>query len=343
MEKMIMMLLALVLLIAGCGDENSSSANGENKQTFVATWGGDYQNFLTNFVEPALTTESDVVYVPESTASRLTKIQVEKDGKGTFDVVTMEDNVMQQLINEDLVLELDYDKIPNASNIKESLQSPYYIPHIYSAGTIIYNKNLIKEEPDSWEVLWDPQYKGKVGVYVGIFTRYLYAAAALEGVVNNKWDDAWDKLLQLKENEPKFYTSQEQLATALQTGEVAVTIGWKSRAVQWNDAGGDPIGSVIPKEGTYPTVFGAGILKNSQNVDEAYDYLNAMLEPGAQLDFAESMGYSPTVENAKLSDDLTEKIGFTEEELLRIKSVDQKYIAENYSAWKEKFDKELTN
>ena len=34
----------------------------------------------------------------------------------------------------------------------------------YNIGTtiLIYNKNMVKEKPDSWKVLWDEQYKGKV-------------------------------------------------------------------------------------------------------------------------------------------------------------------------------------
>lgn len=343
MKKLFMFAILCMLFLSACGSNDASGEGGKGEIT-VGTWGGDYEKFLGDFVQPKLTVDDSVVYVPESTSARMTKVRIEKDGESTYDVVNLQDNTMQQLINEDLLLKLDYSKIPNAKNITSGLKNDYFIPHIYSAGTLVYNERLVEETPDSWEILWDPKYKGKVGVHTAIFPRYLFAAAAVEGVAESQeWDKAWDKLLAMSENEPKFYTSQEQLATALQTGEIAMTVTWRARAVQWNDAGGDPISSVIPKEGTFPTVFGTGIPKNAQNVEGAYDFLNAMLDPEGQVDFATNMGYSPTVENAKLPEDVQNSIAFSEDEKSRIMSIGLDYIAENYADWKEKFDRDFAS
>lgn len=347
MKRITLFLLALILVLSACGggsEESSSEGSGSN-EVIVGAWGGDYGQFLEDFVNPAITQEGlEVVYVPENAASRLTKVMAEKDGKGTFDVITMEDHVMQQLIEEDIMMELDWDKIPNAEHIDPDLRNPYFIPHIYSTGMLIYNENIVDEELDSWEAMWDPKYKGKVGILTENWSRYLYAAAAVEGVANShEWDEAWDKLIAIKENEPKFFETQETLATALQTGEVGITISWKSRQIQWNNAGGDPIGGVVPKEGSFPTVFTAGIPKNATNIDEAYEYLNAMLDPNAQANFGESMGYAPTIDNADLTDEVRELIAFTEEEKERIKPIKLDYIAENYAKWRERYDREVAN
>ncbi|MFC0271837.1 PotD/PotF family extracellular solute-binding protein [Metabacillus herbersteinensis] len=347
MKKYSLFLLISILALSACGVESSSSSEGKSSgggDVVVGTWGGDYEEFQKRFVEPELSEDIDVTYVPESTAARLTKVRIEKDGKGTFDVVDLADNTMQQLINEDLLMEIDYDKLSNAEKVNPDLKNPYFIPHIYSAGVLIYNENLVDEVPQSWDALWDPKYKGKIGVYTAVFERWLYAAAAVEGVADkNNWDESWDKLLELSKNEPKFYTSQEELGRAIQTGEVALSIGWKARAVQWNDAGGDPIGSVVPKEGTFPTVYGSGIPKNATNVENAYRFLDAMLDAKSQVDFATNMGYVPTVDDAELPKELQETIGFTDEELALIKPVKLDYIAENYADWKEKFDRELAS
>ncbi|WP_408007387.1 PotD/PotF family extracellular solute-binding protein [Pseudalkalibacillus sp. A8] len=336
----------LLVMLAACGGDNATSSE-TNSELVVGAWGGDYQQFMTDFVNPGfeeVNSDTEVVYVPEDAPSRLTKLRVEKEGDGTFDVVQLSYDTIQEMIDEGIMMELDYSKITNSKHIKPNLENPYFVPHIYSAGVLLYNENIVEEEPTSWEVLWDPKYKGKVGIYVDVFDRWLYAAATLEGNAESmEWDKSWDKFISITENDPKFYTSQEALGTALQTGEIALTIGWKSRAVQWNEAGGDPIGNVIPQEGTYPRIYGGGIPANAQNVDAAYDYLNAMLEPESQVEFAANMGYDTTVVNAKMSEELIENVGFSEEETELVKSIDFGYVSENYAAWKDKFDREIAS
>ncbi len=61
-------------------------------------------------------------------------------------------------------------------------------------------------------------------------------------------------------------------------------------------------------------VSGFVIPKNAPNKDGAYAYMNAMLEKGAQENFAVDMGYNPTVTDATVAPDLQKRIGFTPEE-----------------------------
>ncbi len=89
---------------------------------------------------------------------------------------------------------------------------------------------------------------------------------------------------------------------------------WKARTVQWQNAG-IPVKSTWPKEGAIAYVSGFVIPKNAPHLEGAYAYLNAMLEPEAQLNFAKDMGYNPTVTNADVPGDLNERIGFKPEEV----------------------------
>jgi putative spermidine/putrescine transport system substrate-binding protein len=67
---------------------------------------------------------------------------------------------------------------------------------------------------------------------------------------------------------------------------------------------------------------------NSQNVDAAYAYLNAQLDPAAQKGFAEKMFYAPTVTNVELDPALQAAISLTEEETARIYTPDMGVITE---------------
>lgn len=340
-------LIASLFILSACGgagrQQASSGGSGPSGQLVVGTWGGDYQKFLQDYVGPDLARTApnvNVVFATGMHTERMTKMRAEKGGPGTFDVVGLADTDMQKMINEGLLAKLNPEKIPNWDDIHENLRNEYYVPHIFSASVLIYNENKVQPAPTSWAVLWDPKYKGKIGIQDVLWLNWLQAAAALEGKPNDL-DSGWERIMALKNQEPKIYSSQEALGAALQTGEVWLTISWRARAVQWNNAGGEPLGNVVPKEGSFPVVFGMAIPANAKNPDAAYAYLNALLEPDAQAGFAEKMGYAPTVKDANLPKDLQETIAFTEEELKRIKPLDLNYVAQNDPRWKEKWDKEF--
>src|SRR3546814_17940519 len=86
----------------------------------------------------------------------------------------------------------------------------------------------------------------------------------------------------------RVYPTNESMAQALATGECWMCIMWLARARQWQDAGA-PIEVAYPKEGTMVYGNGWGIPKNARNVDAAYAYIKATLEPKAQIAFADHM------------------------------------------------------
>jgi putative spermidine/putrescine transport system substrate-binding protein len=57
------------------------------------------------------------------------------------------------------------------------------------------------------------------------------------------------------------------------------------------------------------------------------------------VNFAIDMGYNPTVSDAKVPDDLNERIGFTPEEVKKLVDMDYAYMTDNDVALKEWWDK----
>jgi spermidine/putrescine transport system substrate-binding protein len=74
-----------------------------------------------------------------------------------------------------LIQPLNKEYLPNFTNVLEALQSPYYdvgskysVPYtVYTTG-VAYRRDVIDDSEfageDSWKLLWDPAYKGFVGV-----------------------------------------------------------------------------------------------------------------------------------------------------------------------------------
>ena len=105
-------------------------------------------------------------------------------------------------------------------------------------------------------------------------------------------------------------------------------IMWKARGVMWQNAG-VPVEIANPKEGIVLYVSELAIAKNAKNKDAAYAYLNAMLEPQPQQEFAKNMGYNPTASNAGLAPDMAARIGFDKSIEDRFMVQDQEYLAQN--------------
>ena len=192
--------------------------------------------------------------------------------------------------------------------------------------------------PNSFADTLDPKHGNKIGI-IDIQYQYTMVAAALAaGGKVSDFEPGKERLLGCKKAGARIYPTNEAFAQALKTEEIGFGIMWKARAVQWQNAGIN-VQTVAPKEGVPMYVSGFVMPKNAPNKEGAYAYLDAMLEPTAQENFAVDMGYNPTVTNAKVAPDLQKRIGFTDEEKKRLVDLDYGYIAKNDAALKEWWDK----
>ncbi len=143
-------------------------------------------------------------------------------------------------------------------------------------------------------------YGDKLG-FIDIQYQYTIIAAALAagGSITNI-EPGKKLLLEVRKAGARIYPTNEAFAQGLKTEEFGIGVMWKARTVQWQNAG-IPVKSVAPTEGALAYVSGFVIPKNAPNKDGAYAYLDAMMESGAQENFAIDMGYNPTVTNAKVA------------------------------------------
>jgi putative spermidine/putrescine transport system substrate-binding protein len=166
----------------------------------------------------------------------------------------------------------------------------------------------------------------------------MIAAGLASGGSMSNVEPGKERLIACKKAGARIYPSNEALAQALKTEEIALCIMWKARAVQWQNAGIN-VETVAPKEGVPMYVSGFVMPKNAPNKIGAYAYLDAMMVPSAQEGFAVDMGYNPTVTNANVPPDVQKRIGFTPEEQKRLVDLDYGYLAKNDSAFREWWDK----
>ena len=315
---------AVALAAAGLPRPASAQAN----QVVVGTWGGDYGGLLQSQIDQPLMKPLGIE-VSQDVANndpRRTKLIAEKGSRrSSMDVACINDIDSFTLSELGVLEKVPTGDVPRLSSVLPVFKKPDTIPHIYSAMVVLYNPNKVTTPPKSYADLFDPKYKGRVG-YSDILYNFNMAAANIAAGGQPNDYTAGNKLLkELKARDPKVYPSNEALAAALKSEEVWLTTMWLARGFMWKKSG-IPIAWSVPEEGAIPILFEAAVPKNSRAKDGAWKYLNAMLDPGAQVAFADKMGYVPTVKDAKLPDDLAKEISLTEAQQAKLRPLDYAYI-----------------
>ena len=92
------------------------------------------------------------------------------NGGITVDVIIPSDYMIARLIEEDMLLPLDFDNIPNYQYIDESFRNTAYdpenlysVPYTWGTVGILYNTKYVDEaDVTGWELLWNEDYAGKI-------------------------------------------------------------------------------------------------------------------------------------------------------------------------------------
>jgi len=88
----------------------------------------------------------------------------------TVDVIIPSDYMVARLIQEDMLLELNFENIPNYAFVQEDFknaafdpENKYSVPYTWGTVGIIYNTKFVDEaDVTGWELLWNEKYAGKI-------------------------------------------------------------------------------------------------------------------------------------------------------------------------------------
>jgi putative spermidine/putrescine transport system substrate-binding protein len=305
-------------------------ARADASQVIVGTWGGDYGQLLGDIVDKPLLASKGIEVLQDVASGdpRRAKLLVERQSRrGSMDVACLSDSDAYIVAATHAFEPIDGTKISRLDKVFPELRTETAVPHIYSAQVIVYNVNRIKVPPRSYADLWDPKWRGRIGLSDILYLSNTHAAAIAGGGNVSNYDPAEKKLMELRSQDVKIYPSNEALAAGLKSEEVWLTVIWLARGFMWKKAG-IPLSHVVPMEGTMPIVFEASVPRNARNKKGGFTYLEAMLDPKAQAAFADQMGYVPTVSDAVLPEDLARQVSLSVEDRAKLRKPDYKYQME---------------
>src|SRR5215203_3850637 len=98
----------------------------------------------------------------------LAKLQAGGTG---YDVIVPSDYMVSIMIKSDILEPLDMSKIPNFKNVGDNYKglsydpkNEYSVPYQWGTTGILYNQKVLGTLEPSWEPMWDPDNKGKIGM-----------------------------------------------------------------------------------------------------------------------------------------------------------------------------------
>lgn len=236
MKKFVMLCATVMLLglcLTGCGGGDSLTLNVYNWGEYISDGSEDSFDTIREFEAWYEETYGQKVTVNYSTfASNEDMYSKISSGAVSYDVIFPSDYMIARMAEEGLLMELDFNNIPNYQYIDESFRSLYYdpenkytVPYAYGIVGVIYDANVVDAaDTGSWDLMWNPKYSGKIVQFNNSRDAFGTAMYKLGLDVNTTdkaaWDAAYDELLAQR---PLVYSYvMDEIYNIMESGEAAI-------------------------------------------------------------------------------------------------------------------------
>ena len=328
--------LSLAAILAACGTKgvavggSPSSANGPGS---AAWWSQQKLNKVLNFANwpyyidtahgkhPSIETFTKQTGIKvnytepiDDNVTFFTKIRpdLQQGNYIGYDIIVLTNNdaPLGEMIDFGWATALDQSKMTNFhANASKLVSSPPYDPGnkytmAWQSGytCIGYNTKFIKEPITSIKSLFDPKYKGKIGM-MGIATElgsFGLLAIGVDPVRSTpaQWTQAAAKLNAQKPLVRSYY--DQSYIDALKNGDIWISMVWSGDVFQASQYQGYPqLKAVIPTEGAMIWTDNMLIPMHAQNPLDAMTYMDSVYAPNVAAEIEDYNAYVCPVPAAK--------------------------------------------
>jgi spermidine/putrescine-binding protein len=227
-----------------------------------------------------------------------------------YDVISPSSDVAGAIAMKRFAAPLDLSQIPAYAQLSPQLVSlplvrlngqVYGVPFMWGPDPLLYDTTVFAQAPESWNVLWDPKYRGKISVWDDVSTIYMAAQvlgydkpdpSQLYNLSDEQLEAVKKKLLELKPNVRKMWSTGGELTNLFQNHEVVAAMGWPLMTNQLRKIS-FPVGETIPRENTTGWIDHLMITAGSENKELAEEFLEYMIEAQTQRKVTVVTGYTP--------------------------------------------------
>jgi len=224
----------------------------------------------------------------------LTRLVLEKKNPRADVIIGLDQSLATKAVEEDLLIPYKPKNIENVKDKTLIFDPEYYvIPYDYGAIAIIYDPEKIQEGLESFEdltkyqnslIIQDPRASSTGQAFL------LWTIA----VCGNDWKDFWERL------KPAILTvspSWDDSFAKFEIGEAPMMVSYATdSAYSQYYYRSSKYKVFIPKEGAYVQIEGAGIVKGTDNLDLAQEFIEFLLTEDFQKEIPLNQWMFPVID-----------------------------------------------
>ena len=221
-----------------------------------------------------------------------------------FDILIISNEGVKTIYQMGLASPLDISQIPNYQDLHANLKfnkwaqfnaEIYAVPWAWGPTGLLYDTTKISE-PDSWNILWNPEYRDSVSVWDDVSMIWITALSlGYKNVFNltkQQLKDVKDKLHKLNEQVVFYYAGNDEMFNAIDKHNVGLLNSWfnpSKRLAEENKF----YRMVIPKEGAVGMFDSYLISSKTDKKDLSHRFINHQISPKIQNQMIQITGLAP--------------------------------------------------
>lgn len=234
---------------------------------------------------------------------------------GDYDVVSASGDSSLRMVYGGVVQPVNTDLVPNYKTVFPFLKDQkwnsvngkmYGVPHGWGANLLMSNDAVVKQAPDSWGVVFDPNspYKGKITgydspIYIADAALYLSKTKPELGIKNpyaldqKQFDAAVDLLKGQRPLIGEYWSDYTKEVQAFESGDLVLGTTWQVIANLITTDAKVKVTATVPKEGSTGWSDTWMVAAKAKHPNCAYKWLDWVISPKVNAQIAQWFGEAP--------------------------------------------------
>ncbi len=310
--------------------------------TFPGTWSEAQRTILKPAFEKA--TGGSVTQSIILGTDQVSRLLAAKGKQPPFDVAIFDSPQVLDAVKQGLIAEFPAAKSANFKDLLPPFQDKWGPKISMQVIGIAYNPKTVKTPPKNWSDLWDPKYKGRVGLtalnsQLGI--AFLAELNRVKGGTDDNFDPAFKALKELLPSVSAIAANLGAYATLWQQEQIDIA-PYNFNFVQTLKGKGVPVEFVVPATGAAGWDTSLHIVANTANAELALKYIDQAIDAGVQAAMMKPpFDVIPTNGKVPLAGAITQTIAKTPADLGKIRGFDWEKLNPQRGALIERFNREI--
>jgi putative spermidine/putrescine transport system substrate-binding protein len=321
-------------------------ARAQSKTLVAATFPGTWNEADRNVVSPAFKAATGAAVTQSIIlgTDQVARLTAAKGNTPPFDVAFFDTPQVLDAAKEGLIVEYPAAKSPHFAELLPKFQDKWGPKITMQVIGIGYNPNKITTPPKSWQDLWDPKYKGRVGLtalnsQLGI--AFLAELNRIRGGSDTDFEPAFKALRELLPNVGAIGANLGAFATLWQQEQIDIA-PYNFNFVQTLKAKDVPVEFAIPETGAAGWETSLHLVANAAEPDLAVKYIDLHIDPAIQAQVMKPpYDAIPTNSKVALEGAITKSLAQTQADLAKVRGFDWAVLNPQRGALIERFNREI--